>query len=279
MNPPAPVTSARRIATPFGTRSPGAPHPVLASTRSGSGFSVTVYRAGMGIFHAGLPPWLLEWGADQRIGMAVESGTYLGDSADRLARAFGQCVTIERDATLAARASARFAGRTDVEVRQGSSREVLREIVGSLQEPAFFWLDAHWSAGITAGADDPCPLMAELDVIATSSHPGTHVVAVDDMRLFGFGHDLDPKMEHFPRLVEVLNRLEQMDLATFVLDDVVVAVPQARIESFLALDGDVRQRVMLFDHWTEIEWAWRAKSLLTTGARKAAASARRLKRH
>lgn len=235
----------------------------------------------MGIFHAGLPPWLLDWAGNQGLHLAVESGTYLGDSADRLARTFGRCITIERDATLAAAATARFADRIDVVVRHGSSRDLLREIVGPLEDPAFFWLDAHWSAGATAGADDPCPLMAELDAIGSSRRPATHVVAVDDMRLFGFGHDLDPGMKHYPSLREVLNRLEQIGLATFVLDDVVVGVPRNLVDSFLALDGDVRQRVMLFKHWPAIELAGRAQSVLTAGAagvRLVGSTAKRLTR-
>jgi hypothetical protein len=206
----------------------------------------------MGIFHPGLPPWLVDWAAAQAIGVAVESGTYMGDSADRLARTFGRCITIERDATLAAGAARRFEHRPDVEVVHGSSRTELPVILGRIDGPVFFWLDAHWSAGVTAGADDPCPLIAELEAIASSTGPQRHVVAIDDMRLFGFGHDLDPRMEHFPSLRQVLDRLEAMGLATFVLDDVIVGVPRLLAESFLTLDGDIRQRVMLFQHWSAL---------------------------
>lgn len=225
----------------------------------------------MGIFHPGLPPWLLDWASAQVISHAVESGTYLGDSADRLARAFGHCVSIERDPALASRAIRRFEGRSDVEILQGSSRTELPTILMGLQDPIFFWLDAHWSAGGTAGADDPCPLVAELEAISASVSPERHVVAIDDMRLFGFGHDLDPKLEHFPRLSSVLTRVEAMGLSTFVLDDVIVGVPASLEDSFLQLPGEVRQRVVLFQHWSKLSAAGAAPQ----AARVARALARR----
>jgi hypothetical protein len=206
----------------------------------------------MGLFHFGLPPWLLDWAVDQGVVVAVESGTFMGDSADLLGQRFGRCITIERDPALASAAAKRFTDRPDVEVRHGSSRSELADILAGLDGPVFFWLDAHWSGGVTAGADDPCPLIAELDAIASSPNPERHIVAVDDMRIFGFGFELDPRMEHHPRLSEILNRLERLGLSTFVLDDVIVGVPPTLAGSFLQLDGDIRQRVPLFMHWSWI---------------------------
>jgi hypothetical protein len=164
-------------------------------------------------------------------------------------------VTIERDAELAIKARRRFVDRNDIDVRDGNSREILPELCSALEQPAFFWLDGHWSGEETAGEDDPCPLLAELDAISLSPARSSHVVAIDDMRLFGVGHELDPSMKHFPRLYDVLARVEAMGLCTFAADDVVVGVPPARADDFLSsvASHTIRQRTFLFPIWSSIE--------------------------
>lgn len=114
----------------------------------------------IGLFHLGVPPWLVDWAADVGLRRAVETGTYDGESAARLAVTPGHCTTIERSAVLAERATARFAGMEQIEVLVGSSRDLLPKVCAQLDEPTLFWLDAHWSGQGTPGQDDPCPLMA-----------------------------------------------------------------------------------------------------------------------
>jgi hypothetical protein len=154
---------------------------------------------------------------------AIETGTFQGDSAALLARRFGRCTTIELDPTLAARATERFADDPTIDVLQGSSRDRL----------------------------------AELDAIAASSAAQDHVVAVDDARLFGFAQELDPTMDRWPSLVTVLARIEEIGLLTYSLDDVIVGVPRAHAASFLEVRNapSLRQNVLLFPIWGEIESA------------------------
>jgi hypothetical protein len=209
----------------------------------------------VGLYFKGVPDWLCAWAAQvPGVELAVETGTFRGDSADQLAKTFGRCITIERDPSLGAAAIARFADRSDVDVRVGSSREILPEVCAALDQSAFFWLDGHWSGDVTAGEDDPCPLMEELAAVGSSPAVARHIVAIDDMRLFGSGHSLDREMKHFPRLHEVLDVLERMHLNTFAIDDVVVGVPERSAESFMALgaSSDVRQSVLIFPYWNDI---------------------------
>lgn len=196
----------------------------------------------MGIFYAGIPPWLVDWCKAERFSLAVETGTYRGDSAALLARELGECITIELDEALASAAATRFAEVGSVTVRQGDSGVVLEEIVTSVDRPALFWLDGHWSGGATA-SDNPCPLGAELDAICKSPIASASVVAIDDARLLGFPHALDPNMESWPKLADVLQQMEAAGLGTFLVDDVVVGVPRELVASFQALHtrSDIRQ--------------------------------------
>ena len=44
-----------------------------------------------------------------------------------------------------------------------------------------FWLDGHWSGGMTAGSDDECPLLDELETI---KHRHNDIIMMDDACLF-----------------------------------------------------------------------------------------------
>lgn len=138
----------------------------------------------MGAFWRGIPPELLSWGSKQ-LGadtIAVETGTYLGDGTQLLGEHFSSVVTIERDSVLAKNASSRFADNHSITVVQGSSRDVLIPNIPSYDKGAFFWLDAHFSGGVTAGADDPCPLEFELSTICSVRRAENTIILIDDIR-------------------------------------------------------------------------------------------------
>ncbi len=82
-----------------------------------------------------------------------------------------------------------------------------------------FWLDGHFSAGVTHGANDANPLLAELAAISTSN-VGPHVVAIDDVSSLS-------DRESNCSLSDVIRALEQIDDSyTLYFDyDVLVALP------------------------------------------------------
>jgi len=138
----------------------------------------------MGVFWRGLPHFLLEQ-SSFRLGkdaVAVETGTYLGDSAELLGGFFDSVISIERDETLSRNAQERFRNRNGIQIVHGSSRTALRPCVPSGDRPALFWLDAHFSGGVTTGEDDPCPLLSEVDVITSLRGPENTIVLIDDAR-------------------------------------------------------------------------------------------------
>lgn len=212
----------------------------------------------MGMFHAGVPGWLLRWVASETsIRRSVETGTFRGDTTMALADAIGQCTSIEIEHGHAGRASARFAQRPDITILEGDSRSLLSSLSEPNQSPAFYWLDGHWSGEGTGGADSPCALLAEIDIICRHNGIADNVVAIDDARLFGMPHSLDPTMLHFPRLSTVLRRLDEHGAQSFVVDDVIVAVPASLAASFMTLHSlsEIRQNTAFYTIWPSIKRA------------------------
>lgn len=212
----------------------------------------------MGLFHAGVPPWLITWVVDcTPIRQTIETGTFQGDSAVLLADRIGRCISIEIDPALALRAQQRFADRADIEVVQGDSRRALPEAHATITGPVFYWLDGHWSGAETGGEDDPCPVMSEIDAIQARQNGAGSVIAIDDARMFGMSHSTDGSLSNWPHLSAVLRALERDGSQTFLADDVIVALPPDLVPSFLATHSspDLRQRTILNPIWAEIQIA------------------------
>ena len=147
-------------------------------------------------------------GAYKDISTIVETGTCQGVGTEAMARVFDRVYTIELDESLHLRAQERLAsmGFENITYLQGDSAERLRELVGELEEPAVFFLDAHWSGDAsvdwdssawkgfrfdtahTGGGQEPSgpqqvPLDREFDIIARH-FPHRCIVYVDDLDKF-----------------------------------------------------------------------------------------------
>ena len=114
----------------------------------------------------------------------VETGTYLGDMVEAMKGSFDRVYSIELSAELHQKATERFAGSKNVEIIQGDSGIELEKLMTRLNQPTLFWLDGHYSAGITAKGEQETPIYSELTHIFNSKEKG-HVILVDDARCFG----------------------------------------------------------------------------------------------
>ena len=115
----------------------------------------------------------------------VETGTYLGEGIDAaLAAGFLQVRSVELSDTLYNRALAKFAGHPGVKLFLGTSETQLAAMIADIRTPITFWLDAHFSGGVTVKGPENSPIMKELAVIA--AHPiKTHTILIDDRRQVG----------------------------------------------------------------------------------------------
>ena len=128
----------------------------------------------------------------------IETGTYFGEMVRAQIDNFDLIYSIELSKDLATQAKKQFKDFKNVVIFEGDSPAILRAIVPLLTEPALFWLDAHYSGGVTARGDTPCPLLEELDAILES--PLEHGILIDDARQFGVN-------EGFPTLGEIYDKM------------------------------------------------------------------------
>ena len=122
----------------------------------------------------------------------VETGTYLGDMIFFQLKNFKRLYSIELDEQLYRDARRRFKNCPHVTIIQGDSAEKLQSVVDQVEEPAVFWLDGHYSGGITALGNKVTPIFEELKIIFSKKM--RHVILIDDARLFN-GTDGYPSLE------------------------------------------------------------------------------------
>jgi hypothetical protein len=101
---------------------------------------------------------------------------------------FKKIITIELSEELVIKAKKRFRDNANVVILQGDSGKVLPQIVANLKEPAIFWLDGHYSAGITTKGEKECPIFEELNSIF-ENEVKNHIFLIDDARDFNGNGD------------------------------------------------------------------------------------------
>jgi hypothetical protein len=113
----------------------------------------------------------------------VETGTYKGDMVEAQKTIFDKIISIELGFDLFEKAKERFKYDKNVIIVQGDSGKVLPLILKEINEPVIFWLDGHYSGGITAKGDKKCPILEELDAILNDKR-FNHILLIDDARCF-----------------------------------------------------------------------------------------------
>lgn len=122
----------------------------------------------------------------------VETGTYQGEMIAAQEARFDRLLSVELDPNLHAAATRRFRRRPKVELYQGDSATRLPEMLATANEPALFWLDAHYSRNLiaTAKGEVETPISAELGIIL--ERPFADVVLIDDADEFDGTNDYPP---------------------------------------------------------------------------------------
>jgi hypothetical protein len=143
----------------------------------------------------GLPPpqafkkqLIRDFGRRFETRVLVETGTYWGHTIAGSLGVFKTIYSIELKDAFYQHARRRFARHRNVKLFHGDSATQLPRILWELNEPALFWLDAHYSGDGTARGDVDTPIVAELRAI--SQHRlKTHVILIDDARCFDGTND------------------------------------------------------------------------------------------
>ena len=112
----------------------------------------------------------------------IETGTFQGDMVETQRKNFKEIYSIELSEKLFNECKMRFSRFNHINLLQGDSSDVLPVIMKKNSSPAIFWLDGHYSGGITAKGTKSCPIYEELN--AVFSNGLNHVLLIDDARDF-----------------------------------------------------------------------------------------------
>jgi hypothetical protein len=130
---------------------------------------------------------LLDHAQKFNIDILVETGTYLGDMVYAMKDHFNEIYSIELSNELHDRAKSAFKKYPHIHLVVGDSATALERVLGGIKERCIFWLDGHYSGGITALGDVRCPVRAEIEAILR--HPiKDHVLLIDDAICFDGNH-------------------------------------------------------------------------------------------
>ena len=160
----------------------------------------------------------------------IETGSYQGDGIQlALDAGFKTIYSIELGQDLYSHCIERFNGVANVHLLQGDSGIVLSGLLENIKEPATFWLDGHFSGGITAMGSINSPLLEELEAI--KNHPiKNHIIMIDDLRgwykdTYGFDTlDLMKKIKEInPNYTFILEDGYDYNLEIVYSDDILVA--------------------------------------------------------
>ena len=149
----------------------------------------------------------------------VETGTYLGDMVEAQKSNFKKIFSIELGIDLFKKAQKRFKNNKNVFLKQGDSGKVLPHLLKEINEPAIFWLDGHYSQGITAKGDKDCPIFEELHAIFNSNKSLNHILLIDDARCF-IGEGDYPSIDDLTAYIRNKNEKYQVE----VKDDIIRCV-------------------------------------------------------
>lgn len=121
-----------------------------------------------------------------RADVFVETGTFLGDMVDAMRGEVAEIHSLEVQPALYQRAVKRFAGDRSVRIVLGDSAVALPGVLASIgpDRRTLFWLDGHFSGGVTGRGRTDCPVVEELAAIG-ASRPSAVRILIDDFRLFG----------------------------------------------------------------------------------------------
>ena len=149
----------------------------------------------------------------------VETGTFMGEMVEAQKKNFKEIISIEIGDDLFEKAKQRFRQDKNIKLIHGDSGKMLPQAVKAIAGPAIFWLDGHYSNGITAMGDTECPIFEELDSIFNNNNQD-HILLIDDARCFTGQNDY-PTVE---KLSEYVKR-KKPSYDVQVKDDIIRCIP------------------------------------------------------
>lgn len=153
----------------------------------------------------------------------IESGTFRGTTVENAMPYFEKIYSIELSDQLYHDANEKFQKFPSVSILHGSSDIIIAKLLQNInsQKRILFWLDGHYSAGVTALGSKETPIVEELLAIKASGIDNA-VILVDDIRCFFWKENDFPSVQRLKELILNINPAYQFyiygDLAIAFLD-------------------------------------------------------------
>lgn len=152
----------------------------------------------------------------------METGTYLGDTTSMLAKISNQVYSIEPEKNLYANAIKRFAKIGNVKIINGTSEVVFPGLLPKISGDVNFWLDGHFSGGITFQGKLDTPILEELRQISENlPHYSNVAVMVDDVRCF---NPTVPEYANYPSIDSLVDWAHLNGFEWHIEHDIFVAI-------------------------------------------------------
>lgn len=145
----------------------------------------------------------------------IETGTYYGDMIEAQRTLFKKIFSIELNEELWQKGVKRFKKYKHIIILKGDSGKVLHTITKELNENVIFWLDGHYSQGVTSRGEKDCPILEEIDAIFKNKKLN-HILLIDDARCFNGDGDY-PTIETLTKCIKEYDANYQVE----VKDDII----------------------------------------------------------
>ena len=148
----------------------------------------------------------------------VETGTYLGYTTKFLSENFRYVHSIEpsKKCLRIARRNLRFS--KNVTLHEGTSELCLESICSSLKGDICFWLDGHYSEGITFKGVVDTPIVFELETIKKYlSNFSNTVILIDDIRLSHIEKGKYPSLSFYANWADSVGMDWIIELDSFII--------------------------------------------------------------
>lgn len=176
----------------------------------------------------------------------IETGTYMGATTAIAAQVFSNVHSIELSENLYNRAVEMFKNNKNVTLHLGDSAQVLPVISPKLKEKSLYWLDGHFSGGITALGNQTCPALIEIEAVKGVKDA---IILIDDVRLFGTKYQNKTFYgdRSYPLLETAVRQLIGYEFQIKIVGDILVAFKKEYINLTFSPLIDACTKSRLYD--------------------------------
>ena len=151
-----------------------------------------------------------------KISVLIETGTYLGKTIEAVKKKFEKIYSIELNGTLYNKAKEKFSKDKFITIIRGDSSKELPKILNKIDKPCLFWLDAHYSGGITSRGDLETPILLELQCILNHSNQD-HIILIDDANHF-------TGKKEYPSISELKEMIKEFPEKVLIIKDNIIRI-------------------------------------------------------